>query len=116
MPNTEACFVLDGTPVTLHFDHWLPRLFGGLNNCITLSGHAIYISRDWVTAKGLSHEVGHVYQARARGWWYLPWVLWCYRVGYRNSVAEVEADAYMNAHWREFQAIGPVPAWVAVDA
>ena len=28
---------------------------------------------------------------------------------------EVDADAFMDAHWRDFPAIGPVPLWVVKD-
>lgn len=109
----KEVIIVGGEPITLHYNNWLPRLFGGVNTCITLNGSNIRISRDWITPKGLAHEVGHIFQARALGWKYLPWVLWCYvRHGYRNSPAEVGADVYMEANHRYFLPHGPVPSWI----
>lgn len=93
----------------LHFNSWTARLLkpGGINNCFSPNATDIYISRNWIQGMGLAHEWGHGEDAKERGWKYLPWVLWGYlRHGYATSPAEVRADAFMNAHWRDF------PAWV----
>lgn len=105
----------DGRVVTLHWNSWLARAaagFGGINNCVTLTARHVCVSRDWITAKGLAHEVGHTVQARVHGWHYLPWVLWGYvRYGYEKSPAELHADAYMEQNVGKFPNFGPVPSW-----
>lgn len=98
--------------VTLHLNSWLARALkpGSINNCATLSPGHIFVSRDWITPKGFAHEYGHTEQAEARGWGYVPWILWCLLThGYANSPAEVDADAYMMAHFAEFPTIGTIP-------
>ncbi len=111
---THLLTLPDGHTVVLHFNSRFARLTGGINKCVTPNARHIYISRDWVTARGLAHEVGHIQQARRLGWRYLPWVLGCYLTqGYRNSTPEVEADRYMASHLHQFRSYGLVPFWVA---
>ena len=106
---------------TIHFGHWFPRLFmkvtGGVNLGVTPNASTILFAQDWCTAHGLAHEWGHTKQAETRGWRYLPWVVWGYlrTLSHDNAPAEVDADAFMDAHWRDFPAIGPVPLWVVKD-
>lgn len=64
----EAVTLADGQTITLHYRHWLPRLMGGANLCMTVSARHILVQQDWITAKGLAHECGHVMQpARSAG-------------------------------------------------
>lgn len=117
--STTPYFLPDtGDRVTLHWNHWLPRLLmllggGSVNLCVTPSARHIYVAKDWIGRKTLAHECGHTKQARAKGWRYLPWVAWCFvRYGYATSPAEMGADAYMADHWLLYQNVGPVPSWV----
>lgn len=103
----------DGHVIILHFNHWFPRLLGGVNNCVTLSARHIFISQPWITARGLAHECGHIQQAKRYGWRYLLYIAWCFRKGYANSPAEIEANKYMESVHDRFQPIGAVPSWVA---
>lgn len=108
-----------GRPVTVVLNSWLARLLkpGSLNNGVTLSPHTIRFARDWFTAKGLAHELGHTEQAARYGWTYLFRVAYDFlRYGYSYSPLELDADDYMNAHWREVAPYGPIPHWVATDA
>lgn len=112
-PMRELVTLPDGTAVTLYYGSRLARALGGrtaINNCVVLSATGILVSQDWITARGLAHEVGHVMQARARGWYYLPWVLYQLLFhGYAGSAAEQRADVYMTEHAAEFTAHGVVP-------
>lgn len=104
--TTDWVSPVTGRTVRLHWNSRFARLGGGINNCITLSAGHIFISRDWVTADGLAHEDGHAMQAVARGWQYLPWVLWGYlRYGYAQSPAEVDADAAMFANSKHYRTL-----------
>lgn len=104
---------LTGRTVRLHWNSWLARLGGGVNNCMTLSPGHILISRDWITARTLAHEDGHTIEAEKRGWLYLPWVLFGYAwKGYARAKAEREADEYMEANVHLYRSLGPVPSWV----
>lgn len=103
---------LTGRTVTLHWHSRLARLGGQFNN-MTLSKSHIFCAQDWITAMTLAHEEGHTVQAAARGWRYLPWVLWGYlRYGYAKSPAEVDADVAMRANRHLYQNIGPVPSYI----
>jgi hypothetical protein len=106
----------DGRTITLHWNSWFARamaLFRGVNMCVTPTASDVFVSRDWITAYALAHEVGHSLDAEARGLGYLPWILYCFlRYGYAGSPAEIAANAYADAHVDEFTNIGPVPGWV----
>lgn len=96
---------------TLHFNSRVARILGGpgnLNNCVSPNATDIYISRGWITAMGLAHEWGHGEDAKRLGGWYIPWVIWGYisTLSHDGSPAEIRADAFMMAHYREF------PQWV----
>ena len=110
---TDWVSPVTGRVVRLHWNSRIARLFGGVNNCITVSASHILISRDWITARGLAHEDGHTVQASRRGLLYIPWILWCYATqGYAKSTPEVQADIAMNANASKYQPIGPVPSYV----
>ena len=102
-----------GRTVRLHFNSRLARLGGGVNNCMTLTKDDIFISRDWIGPKTLSHEDGHTITAEKRGILYLPWVLFGYVwKGYARAKAEKEGDDYMMANVSLYRAIGTIPPWV----
>ena len=107
-------YTYQGRAVEVVFNSRIARILGigRINNCVTLSRKTIRVSRDWIGRKTLAHEWGHTAQAARLGWRYLPWVLWTYRKGYAASEAERDADRFMDAHWQDFTALGPVPAWV----
>jgi hypothetical protein len=68
---------------------------------MTINPDLILDGNDWIDRMTLAHEFGHREQAKARGWRYLPWVLWHYATeGYENSLPERLADGFalQNAH------------------
>jgi hypothetical protein len=68
---------------------------------MTINPDTILDANGQIDRMTLAHEFGHREQAKARGWRYLPWVLWHYlKEGYENSLPERLADQFMyaNAH------------------
>jgi hypothetical protein len=109
-------YTYNGHTVRLVWNSRFARIcgMGSTNCCVTMGPRLILVSRNWIIRKTLSHEWGHVLQGIALGLLYLPWVLLRYAVdfSYRGSKPERLADDHMNATWREFSSIGPVPTWV----
>lgn len=108
MSNRLELVEPDGRIIVLHFESWIARVLkpGSVNNCVTLSARHVFVARDYITANGLAHEVGHTLQAQRLGWRYLPAILWGYiRHGYSQSPLELEADLYMVAHANEYPAV-----------
>jgi len=111
--TTQWVSPLTGRTVTLHFNNWLARLGGGVNNCMTTGPDDILISRDWIGPLTLAHEDGHTITAEKRGLLYIPWVLFGYVwKGYARAKAEQEGDDYMRANVKLYTPIGIVPSWV----
>lgn len=108
----------DGRAVEVVMGSWVARLLGmgHLNYGVTLSARRIHLKEPWYTRGQIAHEWGHTRQAEARGWRYLPWVVWGYLThGYANSPAERDADAYMNANRAAFSEYGPIPSYILRD-
>lgn len=55
-------------------------------------------SPEEVTDRLFRHEMEHVYQVQRDGWFtfYLKWLFWTIRYGYRNNPYEVEARAVQD--------------------
>lgn len=108
MSNRLELVEPDGRQLVLHFNSRIARLLkpGSVNNCVTLSQRHIFVARDYITANGLAHEVGHTLQAQRYGWTYLFRIVAGYiRHGYSQSPLELEADLYMVAHANEYPAV-----------
>jgi len=78
----------------IRFNHWWFRIFPGAG--VVLYPYVLFKRPpDETPIRLFRHELQHVYQVRREGWWkfYLTYLWYLLRYGYRNNPYEVEARA-----------------------